>query len=182
MNWKIPHAGTWAGTSLLLGLLLWPLCWPLAASAQALPWQRLRTVGQGEMHWLWFKLYDATLYSQSGQYRPDHYPQALILTYARSISRQDLLNATGQEWQRLQVGSPEQRQRWLRQLASLWPDVQPGDRLGFYVDAAGQGHFWWRDKPLGTVPDPQFPAAFLAIWLADNSRDPTLTRRLRGQP
>ncbi|MGL5178703.1 MAG: chalcone isomerase family protein, partial [Aeromonas veronii] len=22
----------------------------------------------------------------------------------------------------------------------------------------------------------------LAIWLADNSRDPTLTRRLRGQP
>ena len=30
--------------------------------------------------------------------------------------------------------------------------------------------------------DPQFSAAFLAIWLADNSRDPALTRRLRGQP
>ncbi|MGL5537343.1 MAG: chalcone isomerase family protein, partial [Aeromonas veronii] len=44
------------------------------------------------------------------------------------------------------------------------------------------GHFWWQEKPLGTLADPQFSAAFLAIWLADNSRDPALTRRLRGQP
>lgn len=178
MNWKTPRAGTWAGTS----LLLWALCWPLAAGADQLPWQRLRTVGQGEMHWLWFKLYDATLYSQTGHYRPQHYPQALTITYARSISREDLLTATGQEWQRLGVGNQGQRQRWLQQLATLWPDVSSGDALTFYVDGAGLGHFWWRDKPLGTVPDPQFSAAFLAIWLADNSRDPALTRRLRGQP
>lgn len=80
------------------------------------------------------------------------------------------------------VGRPEQRQRWLQQLAGLWPDVKPGDRFTFYVDGAGQGHFWLRDKPLGSLGDPQFPAAFLAIWLADNSRDPALTRQLRGQP
>ncbi|MDM5136196.1 chalcone isomerase family protein [Aeromonas salmonicida] len=179
MNWKIPRIGTWGGISLLiaaLGAMMAP-----SAQASAAPWQQLRPVGQGEMNWLWFKLYDATLYSQSGRYQPGHYPQALTLTYARDIERDDLLTATAEEWQRLGLGSETQRQQWLGQLAAFWPDVAAGDTLTFYVDEAGVGHFWWQDKPLGTLTDPQFAVAFLAIWLADNSRDPALTRRLRGQ-
>ncbi|MGY3885559.1 chalcone isomerase family protein [Aeromonas aquatica] len=180
MSWKIPPAGTWDGISTLLAALM--LLVATAVQASTAPWQQLRPVGQGEMSWLWFKLYDATLYSESGHYEPGRYPQALTITYAKSISRQDLLAVTGQEWQRLGVGNQDQRRRWLQQLATLWPDVSSGDALTFYVDDAGLGHFWWRDKPLGSMPDPQFSAAFLAIWLADNSRDPALTRRLRGQP
>ena len=179
MNWKIPRAGTWVGISLLIVALSSPHS--LAKETPSAPWQLLRTVGQGEMNWLWFKLYDATLYSQSGRYEPGNYPQALTLTYARDIERSDLLTATAEEWQRLELGSDVDRQRWIGQLAALWPDVGAGDRLTFYVDEAGVGHFWWHDQPLGTLADPQFSAAFLAIWLADNSRDPTLTRRLRGQ-
>ncbi|HHQ4566886.1 TPA: chalcone isomerase family protein [Aeromonas hydrophila] len=182
MNSKIPPIGTWGGISLLLAGLSLPLT-PYAQTGQALvtPWQQLQPVGRGEMSWLWFKLYDATLYSENGRYRPGHYPQALSLTYARAIERDDLLSATAAEWQRLGLGSEQQRQGWLGQLATLWPDVQAGDRLTFYVDRGGVGHFWWRDKPLGTLADPQFSAAFLAIWLAQGSRDPALTRRLRGE-
>ncbi|EKP0276711.1 chalcone isomerase family protein [Aeromonas bestiarum] len=179
MNWKIPRAGTWGGISLLIVALSSPCS--LAKEAPSTPWQPLRAVGQGEMSWLWFKLYDATLYSASGRYEPGHYPQALILTYAREIKRSDLLTATAEEWQRLGLGSDADRRRWLDQLAVLWPDVGVGDRLAFYVDEAGFGHFWWHERPLGSLADPQFSAAFLAIWLADNSRDPALTRRLRGQ-
>jgi hypothetical protein len=174
MNWKIPRIGIWGGISLLIVALSSPPT--QAKEAPSPPWQQLRAVGQGEMSWLWFKLYDATLYSRSGRY-----PQALTLTYARDIERSDLLTATAEEWQRLDLGSDVDRQRWIGQLAALWPDVGAGDRLTFYVDEAGVGHFWWHDQPLGTLADPQFSAAFLAIWLADNSRDPTLTRRLRGQ-
>lgn len=180
MNWKTPTTGIWGGINPLL--LAFTLCAATAVHASAAPWQQLRPVGQGEMNWLWFKLYDATLYSASGHYQPGHYPQALTLTYARSIERKDLLSATAAEWQRLGLGTDVERQRWLGQLAGLWPDVQAGDQLTFYVDKGGAGHFWWQEKPLGTLADPQFSAAFLAIWLADNSRDPALTRRLRGQP
>lgn len=179
MNWKIPRIGIWGGISLLIVALSIPPT--QAKEAPSPPWQQLRAVGQGEMSWLWFKLYDATLYSQSGRYEPGNYPLALTLTYARDIERSDLLTATAEEWQRLDLGSDVDRQRWIGQLAALWPDVGAGDRLTFYVDEAGLGHFWWHDQPLGTLADPQFSAAFLAIWLADNSRDPTLTRRLRGQ-
>ncbi|HEH9441367.1 MAG: chalcone isomerase family protein [Aeromonas sobria] len=179
MNWKTPTIGIWGGISPLLAALTLLIATTVQASAA--PWQQLRPVGQGEMNWLWFKLYDATLYSQSGRYLPGEYPQAITLTYARSIARGDLLSATAEELARLGAGNKEQRQRWLEQLTAFWPDVGAGDQLTFYVDAMGAGHFWWHNKPLGTLADPQFSAAFLAIWLADNSRDPALTRRLRGQ-
>ena len=129
MNWRIPPVGTWGGTSLLLAALSLPLF--ATAQSVAAPWQGLRTVGQGEMRWLWFKLYDATLYSESGRYQPGRYPQALSITYARAIERQDLLEATAAEWQQLGLGSESERQRWLARLATLWPDVAPGDKLVF---------------------------------------------------
>ena len=117
MNWKIPPIGTWGGTSTLLAALT--LLVATAVQASAAPWQQLRPVGQGEMNWLWFKLYDATLYSESGRYEPGRYPQALTLTYARAIEREDLLSATAAEWQRLGLGSETDRQRWLGRLATL---------------------------------------------------------------
>ena len=132
MNSKIPPIGTWGGISLLLAGLSLPLT-PFAQTGQALvtPWQQLQPVGRGEMSWLWFKLYDATLYSASGRYEPGRYPQALTLTYARAIEQEDLLSATAAEWQRLGLGSETDRERWLGRLAALWPDVGAGDRLTF---------------------------------------------------
>ncbi|MGL4916568.1 MAG: chalcone isomerase family protein, partial [Aeromonas allosaccharophila] len=96
MNWKTPTTGIWGGIN--PRLLAFALLAATAVQASAAPWQQLRPVGQGEMNWLWFKLYDATLYSASGRYQPGHYPQALTLTYARSIEREDLLSATAAEW------------------------------------------------------------------------------------
>ena len=104
-----------------------------------------------------------------------------VRRYMRWIERQDLLEATAAEWQRLDLGSESERQLWLARLATLWPDVAPGDKLVFYVDEQGAGHFWLRDRLLGSLDDPAFAPAFLAIWLTDDSRDPALTRRLRGQ-
>ena len=79
MSWRSRSTGLLAGASLLL----------LALSAQASPVAALRAVGQGEMHWLWFKLYDATLYSHDGRYHPDARPLALTLRYARGLKTSD---------------------------------------------------------------------------------------------
>lgn len=171
MSLRSRSTGLLAGASLLL----------LALSAQASPVAALRAVGQGEMHWLWFKLYDATLYSHDGRYHPDARPLALTLRYARAIERTDLLEATRSEWLRLHLAEPAKEQRWLTQLAALWPDVREGDELTLVVDAAGQSHFWLGNRKLGQVSDPAFAPAFLAIWLDERSRDPALGRRLKGE-
>ncbi|MGL5289957.1 MAG: hypothetical protein ACRC9N_10855, partial [Aeromonas sp.] len=59
------------GIRVRLAALIFVIAPPMMAvtpAASAAPWQQLRPVGQGEMNWLWFKLYDATLYSKSGRY------------------------------------------------------------------------------------------------------------------
>ncbi|MGL5948297.1 MAG: chalcone isomerase family protein [Aeromonas sp.] len=167
MNWR---SFTLTFTLLLLSLL----------PAQAAPWQGLSAVGRAEMTWLWFKLYDARLYSADGRYVPKAYPQVLRLTYARDISRADLLKATLEEWQRQGLGTPAQRTRWLAALTPLWPDVASGDELIFFVPASGIGEFWDQRQRLGVVNDPAFAPAFLAIWLSDNSLAPATSRQLRG--
>ena len=58
MTHRCPNFAAWCSIRLLLMALAFSLVVPVLASSA--PWQSLRPVGQGEMSWLWFKLYDAT--------------------------------------------------------------------------------------------------------------------------
>lgn len=169
MSCRVRAAGIAVGIS-----LLW------ASLACASP-DGLKVVGSGEMRWLMFNLYEATLYSQDGRYQPRRFPLALTLIYARAISRQSLIEATRDEWQRLALATEQEQARWLPHLATIWPDVRPGDRLTLYVDEQGRSRFMLGANPLGEIADPAFADAFLAIWLDRRSRDPALGRRLRGE-
>lgn len=149
----------------------------LASSVFASPVSDLALVGQGKMSWLFWDLYQARFYSENGRYQPDGYPQALSLRYQRNIDKQDLLTATVEEWQRLGVSW---KQEWPRQLEQLWPSVRTNDELVLRVDEDGVSRFYFNWRLLGSIDDPAFAPAFLAIWLSADSRDPQLTRQLKG--
>lgn len=160
------------------GLMLFAACClsvsqPLWANVNS----GLVLVGQGQMSWMFFDLYQARFYSLSGRYQAGSYPQALILSYQKNISQADLVEATVSEWQRLGIDYPAS---WPRQLGTLWPSVKKGDVLAIRVEATGESRFYFNQVPLGEVSDPQFGPAFLAIWLSENSQDPGLTRQLTG--
>ncbi len=161
--------------------LFWLLTLLTLPVMAAPPLAQLRPVGEAQMHWLWFKLYDATLYSADGRYHPAARPLALSLRYARDIDRDDLLAATREEWQRLGQVPAHHQSAWLAQLAAIWPDIRAGDRLTLYVDPSGASEFWLGERALGRVAQPAFAPAFLAIWLDEGSRDPALSRQLRGE-
>jgi hypothetical protein len=149
----------------------------LAAPVWASPVADLTLVGEGKMRWLFWDLYQASFYSDDGRYRPGDFPQALALRYQRDIRQEDLLNATVEEWHRLGVvWKPE----WRRQLERFWPSVRKQDELVLRVDENGVSRFYFNWRLLGTVEDPDFAPAFLAIWLSPDSRDPALTRKLKG--
>ncbi|MFH7566507.1 chalcone isomerase family protein [Oceanimonas smirnovii] len=149
----------------------------LASSVFASPVSDLALVGQGKMSWLFWDLYQARFYSESGRYRPEDYPQALSLRYQRNIDKEDLLAATVKEWQRLGVSW---KQEWPQQLEQLWPSVRTNDELVLRVDNNGISRFYFNWRLLGSIDDPDFAQAFLAIWLSADSRDPQLTRQLKG--
>lgn len=164
---------------LLLLLIFSPL-------TQAQDWLRWHNVGKATLTWGPFTLYDSQLLTPDGRWQPAQWPLALVITYRRDISRQELLDATLEQWQAQNTGSSEQRKQWLQQLAAFWPDVSDGTRLAFQADTRG-GQFYWQAagtqsviKPIGPRFDAAFRDAFLNIWLAPSSTYPDIRRELTG--
>lgn len=158
----------------------------LAPIAQATDWLRWKTVGQATLTWGPFTVYDSQLLTPAGRWQPDQWPLALVITYRRDITRQDLLDATLEQWQAQGIGSEQQRTAWLDQLKAIWPDVNNGTRLAFQADSDG-GQFYWQKSgaqaaivPIGPRFSPAFRDAFLNIWLSPSTTYPDLRRELTG--
>lgn len=144
----------------------------------------LRPVGSGELRWLGFAIYDAGLWTSSGQYAGfgPRETVALSLDYQRAFSRAELLKITETAWRKL--GQPEaaRREAWLAELERIWSDVAPGDNVTTVVVPGGPTRFYDRHRRFGEVGDPAFGPAFLAIWLDPRSVVRDLRVQLLGTP
>ena len=140
--------------------------------------------GEGEMSFLFWTLYKAELYSGQPDFDIKHYPQALKITYLRDISQQDLIEATQKQWRELGLNLPDEGQ-WLKDLASIWPDVNEGDVITLIVDAQQVSHFYLSNNnddvtTLGRLDNQAFGSSFLAIWLSKDTSRPDLRSQLIG--
>ncbi|HSG60234.1 MAG TPA: chalcone isomerase family protein [Pseudomonadales bacterium] len=137
----------------------------------------LKPSGSGQLRWLLLDIYEATLYTATGNYIDGVYPKALEIHYMRNISAADLIKTTEDEWRRLNVPFTED---WLILLAQIWPDVNKGDRLTMRAESLDKASFYFNDMLLGQIEETGFAKAFLAIWLSPNSRDKQLRAQLIG--
>lgn len=139
-------------------------------------------VGAGQFRWWGFLVYDATLWSPSGEYRPDEpfaQPFALSLRYARDISKEDIVKASIDQMRDL--GLPVDRHpEWAQKLSQVMASVKSGDTLtGVYTP--GQGAvFFHNDKLTGQV-DERLARGFFDIWLDPKTSEPKLRQALLGQ-
>lgn len=169
------------GAGLLLGLMSWPLAaaLPTAVADGGYPWQ---LVGNGELSWFGFSIYDASLWTVDGRFSgfvPGR-PVALSLWYKRAFTRDELLDITSRAWHKLGAGSEEQRAAWLARLAAIWTDVAPGDNQTTVVVPGSASRFYDQNGLLGTIDDPAFGPAFLSIWLDHQSVVGELRAQLLG--
>ena len=150
---------------------------PVAASRYG-----LEQVGRGELRWLGFGVYDASLWSADGRYAGATAPGpvALSLWYQRKFTREQLIDITTGEWQRLGLGAPEARARWESELRRLWLDVERGDNLTAVVIPGRETRFYDATRLLGRIADPDFGPAFLSIWLDSRSAVRDLRAQLLG--
>ena len=170
--------------SALIVLLLLVIITPVTHAADWLSW---RKVGDATLTWGPFSVYTSQLRTPDGNYTGAGQNQALIITYKRDISRDDLVDATRDQWQALGIMAREpQSEFWLRMLQSLWPDVVPGTQLAFVFNDR-QGQFWYRASatqktftPLGPRQSEAFSTHFLAIWLDPKTQYPALRQQLIG--
>ena len=166
-------------------LFLWLIT--LTPFAQAADWLGWRKVGDATLTWGPFTVYTSQLRTPEGRYTGKMQDQALIITYARDIDSEDLVEATRDQWRAQGVLQQEpQSEAWLRMLASLWPDVGPGAQLAFVLNDK-QGQFWYRApsasgtfRPLGPPQSQAFSTRFLGIWLDPRTQYPELRQQLIG--
>ncbi|PKH07145.1 chalcone isomerase family protein [Moritella sp. Urea-trap-13] len=166
----------------LLALLLLQLFMPLRVAAMPLL-NDMYKHGEGEMSFLFWTLYKAELYSSQPDFDIKRYPQALKITYLRDISQQDLIEATQKQWQELGLNLPDEDQ-WLKDLGTIWPDVNEGDVITLIVDEQQVSHFYLSNNndvtTLGRFDNQVFGSSFLAIWLSKNTSRPELRTQLIG--
>ncbi|MGB7801732.1 hypothetical protein [Buttiauxella sp.] len=166
---------------MLLGLII------IIPSAHANDWLSWRTMGAATLSWGPFTVYTSQLRTPDGRYNGPTQDQALIITYKRDIDRDDLVDATREQWQEQGILAREPRsEAWLKMLHSLWPDVTPGSQLAFVLSGK-QGQFWYRASAaqksfsiLGPRQSEAFSTQFLAIWLDPRTQYPDLRQQLLG--
>jgi len=137
----------------------------------------LRPLGAATLHWFGLRVYDVALYAQDAAYTTNG-SAALSIRYNISIKQRRLLETTLKEWRRMNTSGVVQRERWIQQLAALWPDLKPGDSLTAFRLSNGPTRFYFGDRLLGELPDPAFGPAFFAIWLDAECQYPKMRERL----
>lgn len=166
-----------SGVLLVTGALIF------SATSQAQPpaWTsflpKAGEVGSGQFRWWGFLVYDAQLWSPQGKYRPGG-PFALSLTYARSVSSQDIVDASLDQMRDLAM-AVDRHPEWRAQLSQVMPSVESGDSLtGVYTP--GQGAvFFFNNQLTGQISE-RLAQAFFAIWLDPNTSEPDLRQALLG--
>lgn len=153
----------------------------IANGNQALPSAAVQVpnlplVGSGTFRWYGLRLYDVEYREAADACRP----RILRITYARRISADRLVKATREQWQEIGLNDAPNLRGWLRQASAIWPDVEPGDFLLLLIAQDGASHFFGTEGYLGTIQDPDFGAAFIAIWLSPDTTEPELRAQLLG--
>lgn len=155
----------------------------------------LKKLGEGQMNILFFKVYKAEFYNSSMPYDENIYPKALKLTYQRDIEKQEFIDATQGEWEKLNKQLNKravllsQEQKWLAQLNDIFPNIKKGDVILFTLNKAQQAHFYLSKasdvkidlknyEHLGSINDALFGEYFLSIWLSKYTSRPKLRKQL----
>ncbi|WP_281556330.1 chalcone isomerase family protein [Thalassomonas sp. RHCl1] len=139
---------------------------------------RLQLVGQAQLSVLFWDIYQSRLYTSSGRFSRDEQQLLFEINYQRDISRKELVSATLEQWQHLDIAESDYQQ-YLPYLKALWPDVSAGDTLTLFSDGSGSA-FYFNGRYLGKIRDEKFAGMFLDIWLSPRTSRPGIRKALLG--
>ena len=106
------------------------------------PTADLQVVGEARLKFLFWQVYDSTLFSTNGTYQELEPNLALKISYRRKISAEQLIRRTREEWQKMSLLS-SQTEEWLLSLEAILPDVDKGDLVILKVDEELASNFYF---------------------------------------
>ncbi|WP_068112069.1 hypothetical protein [Tropicimonas marinistellae] len=157
----------------LLLLLLLALPHPATAIGSVLPGASER--GAAVYRYLGFPLYEARLFTRGGAPLDWNQDFGLELRYMRNLTQYDLVEGTMRELTRTGGALPVRGQ-----LEGCFVAVRKGDRYLAVTDGPNRVDFWLNGTRTCTLSHPQITYRFMSIFLGENSRSKSFTRKLRG--
>jgi len=137
-------------------------------------------IGGGEFHKLLFHVYDATLYSDDGQFGWEK-PYALKLDYKMSIDGADIAERSIDEMNSIEPVPKDRAAKWLAEMKAIFPDVKKGDNItGINIPGKGAA-FLKNGAKIGEINDVEFSRRFFEIWLSPKTSDKGLRSKLLGE-
>ena len=92
------------------------------------PLDDLKKVGEAKLKVLFWDVYNSSLYSKTGEYKAEQFPQAIKINYLRDFDAEDLIERTQDEWEKLGIKQVTFSQ-WIPLLTNIFPDIKKGDTL-----------------------------------------------------
>ncbi|KZN69620.1 chalcone isomerase family protein [Pseudoalteromonas luteoviolacea] len=137
-------------------------------------------VGQtARMTYLFWDVYDISLYTPSGQYEPSA-PFVLQLTYLRDLSGEDIAERSLEEMEKQGFEDEQMGRVWLERMKNIFPDVENNYSLYGLRTPSGTTQFYNAEKLLGEIEDPLFTKWFFDIWLGNKTSEPKMRLKLLG--
>lgn len=161
----------------------WLIVFLLFSHAASASWQAslpdAQVVGVGDLRVFGFRVYTARLFSPDKPLKAGQ-PLALELTYHRTISREDLVEASIVEIKRTSGTAVTETQLvdWRKQMAKAFVDVQEGVKITGVYFPDREARFYVGERLQHVVQDPKFAKAFFDIWLSPKTRNPELRKQL----
>ncbi|UYV38059.1 hypothetical protein N4R57_02845 [Rhodobacteraceae bacterium D3-12] len=160
--------------ALPLALLIAPAVSQASPVDTALSGAELR--GAATFRWVGLPIYEARLYTKSGARLDWGKDFGLELKYLRNLTKFDLVEGTMRELERTGTALPLRAQ-----LERCFDNVRKGDRYVAVSDGQDKLRFWRNGRRMCTLAYPQIKTRFMAIFLGDDTRSKSFTRRLRGE-
>ncbi|MDK1288121.1 chalcone isomerase family protein [Pseudoalteromonas umbrosa] len=138
-------------------------------------------VGQtARMTYLFWDVYDISLYSSSGSY-DSLAPFVLQLTYLRDLDGEEIAKRSLEEMQKQGFNDEALGAKWLLQMKQIFPDVTENYSLYGVRDENGTTRFYDSEKLLGEITDQNFTKWFFDIWLSEKTTEPKMRLKLLGE-
>jgi len=136
-------------------------------------------VGRGVLTYIFWDVYEATLYAPQGRWDPAK-PQALSIEYHCEIDGKDIADRSVQEIRKQGFTDEVKLATWNAQMKTIFPDVKDGSVLSAVYLPGRETVFYSGDNMIGTVKGDDFGRLFFGIWLNEKTSQPALRRALLG--
>ncbi|WP_240336838.1 hypothetical protein [Tropicibacter sp. Alg240-R139] len=132
--------------------------------------------GKAIFRFVGLPIYEARLFTIDGAPLDWSRDFGIELEYLRKVGKKDLVGSTMDEFARNGPPPPVQDQ-----LARCFDDVSKGDRYLAITQGRNQVGFWRNGVPVCTLRHPQISQRFMSIFVGNNTRSASFTRRLKGE-